>query len=208
MLPGISAIATSPNSRHKQFPTVPRKTTGMSLIEVMVGVAILALLAMFGIPQMNSLVVDTQLSTNVNHFIAANALARAEAIQRGRLVTICRSVGADVGSDACSSQEGNGHASNDWGAGWLVFVEGSSDPSGIGVVDEGDEIIARQGALPEHFQGSSSIRKITYNPSGQPINLSGANLLFHADGKYQRMLCIARSGRLRVVRNVDHCSAG
>ena len=201
------------SSRHPQLSRQQRlrrsaNKLGMTIIEAMIGMSVLAILAALAVPQMQAFVTDTQLSTNVNHFIAANAFARAEAITRGKLVTICRSVNADIGSDACSDAAGNGHEGNDWGAGWLVFIEASADASKIGVVDGDDEILTRQGALPEHFQGRSSIRKITYNANGQPINLAGANLLFHSDGKYKRMLCIARSGRLRVVRDVDHCAQG
>ena len=206
-------VLSSSHSHHSHLSRLWRwqrsaASLGMTLLEAMIALFVVAILAALAVPQMQAFVTDTQLSTSVNHFIAANAFARAEAINRGKLVTICRSVNADIGNDTCSDAAGNGHAGNDWGAGWLVFIEASVDASKIGVVDGDDEILARQAALPSHFQGSSSIRKITYNANGQPINLAGANLLFHSDGKYKRMLCIARSGRLRVVRDVDHCAQG
>lgn len=207
----IPAVQTHTPSTDTSFPSsspvssAPISRRGFSLIECISALMILAILLAIGVPQMQGLVRDTQVSTGINQFVGAQALARAEAVRRGRLVTICRSVRADLGSDACDDSATPNHGATDWGTGWLIFVENDSQSGGIGRVDENDEILARQGELSDWLQGSSSVKRITYNATGVPIGMAGANWKFHFNGKYQRVLCMARSGRLRVAQGVQTC---
>lgn len=179
---------------------------GVALLEILIALGISAILFAVGIPQFQTIVTDTRISSSVNQFIAANAFARAEAIKRGRLVTICRAVKADSGTDSCSKADTETRQGNDWGAGWLIFVEGDSSVARIGVIDGEDEILIRQAELATHTEGSSSFQRITYTSMGEPLNLRGGNVKFHADGQSRRVLCFARTGRIRVMRDVDTCS--
>lgn len=178
---------------------------GMSLVEMLMAVGIMAILLGFAVPQFRAMVIDTKISISVNQFVVANAYAREQAIRRGQLVTICRAVKADLGSDVCSDSATAQRAATDWGSGWLVFVEDASNPAGIGQIDGDEEILARQGELAESTQGSASLTRLTYNSNGLPVNMAGANLKFHYQQQFRRVLCIARSGRLRVLRDVDRC---
>lgn len=189
-----------------QWSKTVKRHCGMSLLELLIVIAMISILTVIAVPQYHAMVMDTRISSNVNEFLAANAFARAEAIKRGRLVTICRAVGADTGTDACSQASTANHKGDDWGTGWLVFVEGSSKTSDIGTFGKDDEILSRQGELSAYTEGSSTGSKITYSPLGEPINMHGANVKFFYKGDFRRVLCIARTGRIRVVYDADTCS--
>ncbi len=193
-------------AKHVVVPRLMVPMAGMSIVEMLVALAIAAVLLAVGIPQYQIIVNDTKVSSTVNEFIAANAFARAEAIKRNRLVTICRALNADTGTDACSKAATDTRHGDDWAAGWLIFVEGDSSIPRIGMVDGDDEILIRQAEYSTVTVSSSTMQKITYNGTGEPINLRGGNVKFHINGEARRLLCIARTGRIRVVRDVDNCA--
>lgn len=178
---------------------------GFTLPEMLLVCAILLLLVTQAIPAMREIFLNTRLSLHVNDWLAANRFARSEAIRRAGLVTICRSHLADRGMDACHGSAADGRAAEDWGLGWLVFVENSS--ANLGVVDAGDEILFRQGALPNQVHGPATSKKITYNASGEPIgSMAGLHIRFDFEGRLERIVCMSRTGRSRVVVGRSTCS--
>jgi type IV fimbrial biogenesis protein FimT len=184
---------------------VSMRSGGFTLAEMLVVCAILLLTMTQAIPAMREIFLNTRLSLHVNDWLAANRFARFEAIKRGRLVTICRSFHADRGVDACHDAAADGRAGDDWGLGWLVFVEGSQ--ANLGVVDPGEEVLTRQGALPTQVHGPATIKKITYNASGEPIGtIAGLHIRFNFDGRLERIICMSRTGRSRVLLGRSACS--
>lgn len=181
------------------------RVRGFTLIELMVTLMLTGSVLTFATPPMRDMLMNTRLSIHVNDWLAANRFARAEAIKRGRLVTICRSVDADKGRDACDTSPAEGRTSSDWGVGWLIFVENSSNS--LGVVGPGDEILLRQGELPQKVYGPASTKKISYNATGAPVgNFAGSHIKFNFDGKFERIVCTARTGRSRVLQGRSRCS--
>lgn len=87
-----------------------KKHAGITLIELMIVIAILAIVAGMAAPSFNQLIRSNRVSTATNELLAAMQLARAEAIKLRRQVIVCR---RNAGGTAC---EGNA----DWSAGWLV----------------------------------------------------------------------------------------
>ena len=89
---------------------ITRNMQGVTLIELMLVMTIMAILMGIAIPSFNSTIRDNRVLTAANGYAAAIATARAEAVRRGRMVSVCPS--AD--GAACST---------DWSAGWIVYVE-------------------------------------------------------------------------------------
>ncbi len=87
-----------------------RKRAGFTLIELMVGVAILAIVAVVGLPAMNGFINSNRLTAQANEFLSAIQFARSEAIRLNRNVLFCNT------SDAASCNVSSGS----W-AGWLVL---------------------------------------------------------------------------------------
>ncbi|BCX88542.1 type IV fimbrial biogenesis protein FimT [Methylomarinovum tepidoasis] len=92
------------------------RATGFTLIELMVTVAMAAIVLTVGVPSFQALVKNNRLTTAANELVGALNLARSEAIKRGVRVTVCKS--ADGASCATS---GN------WEQGWIVFTDEDND---------------------------------------------------------------------------------
>jgi hypothetical protein len=79
--------------------------------------SVLAILGGLAAPGLTGLWLDAKRTTPVNGFIHSVFLARSTAIQSGRTVTLCRS----LGGRRCS------HQTQGWQAGWIVFVDSGDD---------------------------------------------------------------------------------
>lgn len=99
---------------------------GFTIIELLVTVAVLAIVLSVGVPSFVDLIRNNRAATEANLFIGALSVARSEAIKRGSRVTICKT------SDQLSCT-----TSGDWAQGWLVFA----DPNENASVDAGEPVI-------------------------------------------------------------------
>jgi type IV fimbrial biogenesis protein FimT len=90
---------------------------GVSLLELMISLTILAILGGLAAPSFTGMWLDAQRTTAVNGFVHSIFLARISAAQTSRTVAICRS----TDSHTCS------HQTEDWQAGWIVFVNADDD---------------------------------------------------------------------------------
>ena len=64
--------------------------TGVTLVELMVTISILAILAAIAMPNFASLMLTNRLASQTNDVMAAVTTARAEAIRRNQRVVVCR----------------------------------------------------------------------------------------------------------------------
>ena len=104
------------------------KLTGFTLIELIMSIAIVAILLAVGIPSFNALITNNRITTQTNEFVSDLAHARAEAVRRNSRVTICKS---NDGANCVSSAA--------WQDGWIVFT----DPSGFGTYASASETLLR-----------------------------------------------------------------
>lgn len=100
------------------------RTAGFSLIELMITIAILAVLLALGWPSFQGSLRSNRIATASNEFLSALSLARSEAIRNTR------------GSGICASTDGTS-CGTDWTAGWLVW----GDTNGDGALDTGEPIL-------------------------------------------------------------------
>jgi type IV fimbrial biogenesis protein FimT len=98
----------------------------------MIAVAVLAILLGIGVPSFNEMIRQNRLAAQTNDFLAAAALARSEAVKRGKLISMCPTAAQAAGADACSGDD-------TWSNGWLVFV----DENTTGIIDGTDAVIQR-----------------------------------------------------------------
>lgn len=90
---------------------------GITLLELVMSLAIIAILASVAAPGFNALRYSSERAAVVNSFVHAVYLARSEAIKRGQVVTICKS----VDGQACAGR------ATEWHSGWIVFVNDDGD---------------------------------------------------------------------------------
>ncbi|MGB5065269.1 MAG: GspH/FimT family pseudopilin, partial [Candidatus Competibacter sp.] len=67
------------------------RKSGFTLIELMITVALAAIVLTLGVPAFQETIRNNRLATTVNDFISSLNLTRSEAIKRGTRVTLCKS---------------------------------------------------------------------------------------------------------------------
>lgn len=160
------------------------RSGGFTLIEVMVTVALLAILIAAVAPSFRGLLLDNQAATQANAVVTSLMFARSEAIKRNAPVVMCQS---DAGTD-CDA--GN------WADGWIVWA----DTNGDGAVDA-DEILQTQGKLPASFALTAAVSDFTYRPDGS-VTTAADFLLCPPDhvSSRARQIQVDASGRPVVVK--------
>ena len=92
------------------------KLQGITLIEVLVGITIVAILTSVATPSFTALLSVNRLATQANEILGALTISRSEAIRLNKRVVFCRS---DDGT-SCAAGGGN------W-QGWLVFADNNGN---------------------------------------------------------------------------------
>lgn len=182
---------------------------GFTLVELMVVMAIAAILLSLAAPSFRNLLIASEVSTIVNEFTGSFELARSEAIMRAGLVTLCRSSNAETGDAAKCDWENAGSAdSKDWSVGWIVYVENSTRER-VGTREAGEVILLRKGMMRDGMRLTQTTarktRDITFNGTGEPSNLNGTGFNFSNKGEFPLQICIARTGRLRLIKGAVDC---
>ena len=70
---------------------LPARQAGFSMIELMVTLAVLAILIAMAVPSFTSIINNNRLAAQANEVITSLQVARTEAIRRNEHVTVCRS---------------------------------------------------------------------------------------------------------------------
>ena len=97
----------------------PTAMRGFTLIELMVTLSVLAIILGIAVPSFQGMVLRNRLTSETNNLVSALAIARSEAIKRGRVVTICKTANPDAAMPACA-------AGANWGNGWIAFTDGDT----------------------------------------------------------------------------------
>jgi len=98
---------------------------GVTIIELMITIAILAVLLGLAVPSFQEFVIRSRLDSAAQEMLTTLQFARSEAIRRGAQVSLRRT----------SSSSGK------WGDGWSMFIDADSD----GELDDGEKPPIREG---------------------------------------------------------------
>ena len=153
-----------------------KKRNGFTLIELIVTMAIAAIVLSIAVPSYQASVQNNRKTTSINALATALQLARSTAITRRVTVTICKSNDTANASPTCR----NGGGSGDWSQGWMVFTNPDNDT----VLDPGETLLRVQGALDGNasFIGNNNVvNQISFQSSGLARGSNGT--ITHCDAR-------------------------
>jgi type IV fimbrial biogenesis protein FimT len=174
---------------------------GFTLVELMIVVAVVAILLSLAAPAFSGMVSSVRLSSASNSLFSSLLLARSEAIKRNSRVVLCKS----VTGDACTSTDG-------WEQGWIVF----HDVNNNATLDAGETLLSRESALPGLIRltgNSPVVNYVSYTPMGTTSYTSGAfqagtlTVCIQSAARVEaRQIVISSAGRPRTVKTmVEQC---
>jgi type IV fimbrial biogenesis protein FimT len=164
-------------------PPVPR---GFSLYELLLTLAVAALVLMAGLPSFGSLVADQRLRVEADALFHAFHLARKASIARRRVVSLCPS------PDGATCVPGT-----DWSAGWLLFVNDDRDDPPI--LDAGEQIL-RDHRVDPRVRVAANRRGFTLRTTHLRATNGTLVVCDRARRAEARAVVVSYTGRPRVAR--------
>lgn len=155
-------------------------TAGFTLYELLIAIAIAAIIASFGVPGFQSLMQNSRSVTYTNDLVAALNLGRSEATRRGRPIDVCSS------SDGATCS-----GSTDWSGGWIVGTPAGEVLRTWPALSGGDAVLTANVSTLQ-FQARGSLPGVA-----APLL---AVQLPHCTGTGRRNVSINVAGRIAVNR--------
>jgi type IV fimbrial biogenesis protein FimT len=160
-------------------------TAGMTLVEMMIVLTIVAILSSLALPSLRTLLDRQKVSTSARAFQSAVMLARSEAVKRGERVDLVPAF------------------RHEWESGWLVLLDANNNQQ----ADAGETVLHRSAEQPGNLHIVASLRDakktyLAFDPSGRPRSASSSALpqfgsLLFSVGTQKRKIIIGFLGRLR-----------
>ena len=187
-------------SAHTVF--IARRTRGFTITELMVVLAVLAVLVALAAPGMRDLIVRQANTAGTQSFYEALNTARLTSMQRDVPVSVCRSTTTLDATPTCAGGEAQ------WHDGWLVFI----DRGTIGTLEASDQIVLVHEGLRAVTTTEMPARaeRITFFPTGAVQGVAGVHeVRFESStsaGQLRRGVCVTWIGRVQAVREGEACA--
>jgi type IV fimbrial biogenesis protein FimT len=175
---------------------------GMTLIELMVTLTIVAILMGLAAPSFKRTIQSNNMSNAVNSFLADVRYARSEAMRRGGNVSLCEADAPDDPLPTCSTSAGT----KGWAKGWVVSW---TNPAGTRSVLRVQSAFSSMDSVLETGGGPTTL---TFNATGRLASTAQAIQLNFGGGDYgtqvKRVVCVSVGGRARVAGDGSTSCAG
>jgi type IV fimbrial biogenesis protein FimT len=173
------------------------KSSGFTIIELMIAVAVLSVLLSIAVPSFRQFLVSTRLTSQANQLVSDLAFARNEAGTKSRNVIMCIA----ATSTTCAT------SGTDWATGWIIW----SDINGNSSLDAATEILRYapplEGNVSASLSGFTSNTSLTFRPyGGLPSNAGGPGIfkICEANELNGRQISIPYTGRATATR-ISNC---
>lgn len=191
-MPGSVHLSFSPT-----MPLSPRRFKGFTLLELMVTMAIAAILITIGVPGLTTFIANNRMVSQVNAMVGVLNAARMEAIAQRRTVTVC-------GSSNGTSCDGT------WSSNWIAFI----DQNANGAINTStpaaatDDVVIRTAKVNSNLTvavlGNSGAATIQFNAQGFAVNASSTVRICDGRGNtYARGAILLASGRVAIATDTD-----
>ena len=178
-------------SNYRFFSRHRVDAAGFTLIELMITIAIIGIVALFGIPAFSDFILNNRIRGQTSDFVVQLTHARSEAMRTATRITLCPGT-----SSGC--------AGTNWENGWVVFVDANANAA----VDSGETVIGVGPAL----DGSNTLRStafstyISFRHDGGSTSIDGSGLAgafalcdSRGYGANARAIAVTVSGRMKAL---------
>jgi len=153
----------------------PRIVRGFTVLELLIAVALVAIMAAIAAPGMVEFIRSNRLSTAARQLDADVVLARREAIKRNLRVLVC-----PVGSTAGHC----GSGATTWAQGWLVCYDADQDNECDATANGDPNPIRKHGAIEANVTLTGPTGVARFNPNGTQGAAGAASLTFTTRGNW------------------------
>lgn len=173
---------------------LPCRQRGMTLVQLLIGLAMMGILIAQAMPDMLSWLARYRLSAQASSFSTALYYARSEAVTRGIRVTVCASSTTTATSPSCSGASG-------WGTGWLVFADNTQVVGNVAGVLDGTDLALRIGEPLQSAMVASSVSApawVSFTADGYAVSPNGAGFgpLTICQRTFGQQISVNQVGRL------------
>lgn len=153
---------------------------GYTLLEMLVVIAIVAIVSAIAMPQFTRLIELWRIASNLETLSTSIDFARAEALGRNTIVQICRTGDPWAATPACSNSTVDSIGAQDWATGWIVYAR-PQDSVGLAPFAAGvDTLLQRY--EPQGRQGGTRRALVTTDAGESSMGFSGSGFRIEGEG--------------------------
>lgn len=156
-------------------------TKGLSLLELMITVAIAAMMAAVGVPALRNFNQKIEARADISGIYMAIQIARSHAVTQSKFTTMCGLEG--------------GKCSKNWGKNLTIFEDSNKNR----IMDAGETVIQRLPNIASKYKELKFNRThLTYRPTGRsPTSAGSLVYCYKSSAPHSKAWVIAASGRIR-----------